>query len=234
LRYSHNHPRHTGQNGTTLKKVALVAALVATFALGIDGTIAYSQAAVRASNDECGKPPPKLIKKVAKYSVRKGYVPLTTKILAKVNKTKTKPKPKAEEPCDTIKPIVAEPAKVEPIDPMQELIRDLPVIVPDPAPAVASVTDTLPDHAVIAPIVVSTPTTVVGQAPSYGQWWGGFFAGQIHFVDRTIQSAPPFSYVSRVKPIQKPDVNVPVPAPATAALVVVGLWLAVKRTYAKG
>jgi hypothetical protein len=225
LRYSHNHPRHTGQNGTTLKKVALVAALVATFAVGIDGTIAYSQAAVRASNDECGKPPPKLIKKVAKYSVRKGYVPLTTKILAKVNKTK--PKPKAEEPCDTIKPIVVEPAKVEPIDPMQELIRDLPVVVPDPAPAVASVTDTLPEHAVIAPIVVSTPTTVVGQAPTYGQWWGGWYASPIYFVN-VAHSRP--SAIENHKPTQKPT---PVPVPATVALVALGVLLIYKRTSSK-
>jgi hypothetical protein len=217
------------KNATMLKKVALVAALVAAFALGIDGTIAYSQAAVRSSEDECAKPPPKLIKKVAKYSVRKGYVPLTSKILAKVNKTK--PKPKVAEPCDTIKPIVAEPAKIEPI---KEIIEHLPPVVPETAPAVASVADTLPDHAFIAPIVVSAPTTVVGQAPSYSQWWGGWYASPVYFV--SVSHSRPSAIENHKpthKPTHKPDDPTPVPAPATGILVGLGVLLAVKRTYAK-
>jgi hypothetical protein len=203
-----------------VKKAATVVAIAATFALGIDGTIAYSQAAVRSSEDECAKPPLKLIKKVAKYSVRKGYFPLTSKILAKVNKTK--PKPKVAEPCDTIKPIVAEPAK---IDPIKEIIEQLPPVVPEAAPAVASVADTLPDHAFIAPIVVSTPTTVVGQAPSYGQWWGGWYASPVYFV--SVSHSRP-SAIENHKPTPTP-----VPAPATALLVGLGVLLAFKRTYAK-
>jgi hypothetical protein len=206
-------------------RVVLLFGVLVTLPLGLDGFVAYSQAAVRSSNDECGKPPARFVKQVARVSVRKGYVPLTSKLLAKVKK----PKPKVED-CDVIKPI-ALPALL--ID--SPAVESVPEIVKvEPVSAVESVAGPIDQidkpHAYIAalpsynPAVVGTPTqyAVVPWVPSFSAL-GSWFASPIYFTSI-------FNYYGPVVPTPKPtsvnqDKPVSVPVVGSFWLLIAG-WVA--------
>jgi PEP-CTERM motif len=84
-----------------VKRLALTVAGVIVGAALFDGSVAYSLA---ATPDDC-TPAAKPFKVVRKYSVKAGYVPLTTKILKRVKKkAKTKPKVDCPPPPVVITP----------------------------------------------------------------------------------------------------------------------------------
>jgi hypothetical protein len=147
-----------------LRKLGLYVAGLLLGAALFDGSVAYSLA---ATADDCA-PAAKPFKIARKYSVKAGYVPLTTKLLKRVKK-KSKRKPKIE--C---LPLVAPGAS----DAALEKLDALDFVKVPTAPALATVTEPVAVKAAPEFTPTKPPERVDDWRPAYSYWPIGYGAPQ--------------------------------------------------------
>jgi hypothetical protein len=208
---------------TRLKLILAGFGVTIATALAIDSSIGYAQAKSEALEDcETAKSPMAHIRPKVKVSHAKNYQPFTKRFIKKI-----KHKAKIDD-CKETKPTMAKAVKsdlvekVEPIEieKMETGQAQQPIVDLQPEPAISTPNQPMASESAAAERLL-VQSDKARQTPDFW-WWSNQPA--IYFVQVTARPD-----VKPIKPWQKPDEPAQVPTPATAALLLGGLFLLRKR-----